>query len=247
MRYFIELAYNGTAYSGWQIQATAPSVQETIEQAFSMIFRQKIELTGCGRTDARVHASFYVAHTEILGELPAFFISRLNKVLPQDIVIYKVYPVAEDQHARFNAVYRAYEYHITFQKDPFRPNEVYYYPFPNKLDVDKLNTAARLISEYSEFYPFCKSNHDAKTLRCTIFRSEWVISPDGKGLIYHIAANRFLRGMVRLIVGMCIHVATGKISLEKVKYALDKQIRLEKDQSAPAAGLYLSEVRYEEK
>lgn len=243
MRYFIELAYNGTNYSGWQRQPNAPSVQQTIEDALSLMTGQEIKLIGCGRTDARVHASFYVAHADIEGTLPEHLLERLNKYLPADIVIKSIYPAAE-KHARFDATYRAYEYYLSFEKPVFQQDTVYYYPYPQRPTLEQLNKAASIISEFSEFFPFCKSNHDAKTMICTIFRSEWVLHENGRDYIYHIAANRFLRGMVRLIVGMCINVALGKVELNEVRKALEEQTRLKKDNSAPASGLYLSEIKY---
>lgn len=245
MRYFAELAYMGTHYFGWQIQPEQISVQETLEKAFSTILREKIEVVGCGRTDTGVHASQYFLHFNFSGEFPPHFLSRINKFLPADIAIYRIFPVAEEAHARFDAYHRAYEYRIHFRKDPFQQNSSYFFPFPNRPEPEKMQEAARLLLEYEDFYPFCKSNHDSQTYRCLLQRSEWVAHPDGESMSYHIAANRFLRGMVRLIVGMCLNVGLEKASLENVREALNKQTRLERSTSAPPEGLYLRDIRYD--
>lgn len=244
MRYFAELAYKGTEFFGWQIQPEQITVQETIQDAFSTILRTPIEVVGCGRTDTGVHASQYVLHFDFDGEFPLHFLSRVNKYLPASIAIFRIFPVADEAHARFDAYHRAYEYRIHFRKDPFRQEISYFYPFPNRPDVEKMQEAARLLLAYEDFYPFCKTHHDSQTYRCELKRSEWVPGPDGFSLSYHIAANRFLRGMVRLIVGMCLNVGTGKLELDTVRRALDEQSRLQRSTSAPPEGLYLRDIRY---
>jgi len=243
MRYFAELAYNGTHYSGWQIQPNSQSVQETIQQAFSTILGVDIELVGCGRTDAGVHASQYYAHLDFNDTFPPSFLHRVNKFLLNDIAIYNITAVAPDAHARFDAFKRSYEYHITFVKNPFTIQTAYFYPFTQKPDVEKMQQAAQLLLKYNEFQPFCKSNHDAKTLQCDLTRSEWQQVHEHK-LVFHISANRFLRGMVRLIVGMCLNVGLEKMSITEVKAALDQQILLKKSWSVPPEGLFLTEVKY---
>lgn len=246
MRYFLELAYNGSNYCGWQSQPNAPSVQQTLEEALSTILRDKIEVTGCGRTDTGVHAKHYVAHIETEAQLPEGFVPRLNKFLPVDIVIYKIYPVSEEMHARFSATHRAYEYHLEFQKNPFQQDTAYRFPFPQRPDLDTLNRAAALLPEYDAFFPFCKSNSDAKTMFCDVRRAEWVEDKAADKYVFHIAANRFLRGMVRLTVGMCLNVALERVTLAEVEDCLQKQNRLRRDWSVAAHGLYLTEVRYPE-
>ncbi len=244
MRYFSELAYNGTHYHGWQKQQNAASVQETIERAFSTILNSEIEVVGCGRTDTGVHASQYLMHFDFEGTFPDGFVHRMNKYLPKDIVIRSVFEVNENAHARFDAVHRSYEYHLVFEKTPFETETAWHFYLSKTLDVDKLNEAASLLLGFNEFFPFCKTNHDAKTMECLLSRSEWVHDEKKGLLVFHISANRFLRGMVRLIVGMCINVALGKLTLEEVTKAMENQTMLEKSWSVPAHGLFLTEVKY---
>lgn len=244
MRHFIHLSYLGKNYNGWQIQPNAPSVQAVIEQELSKILRKPIEIIGCGRTDTGVHASEYYAHFDIEDELPTYFLSSLNQLLPNDIAIHRVIAVADDAHTRFDAIKRSYQYHITGKKSPFDTDIatiVYNFDVLNK---EKMQEAAAILLEYKEFFPFCKSNHDAKTLRCDLYRSEWEWDLENKKAIYHISANRFLRGMVRLIVGMCLKIGEEKITLEELREALDKQILLKKATSAKPEGLFLTEVKY---
>lgn len=243
MRYFAELAYNGSKYVGWQRQPNGVSVQETIEDAFSTILNTEIEVVGCGRTDAGVHASRYVLHFDFDGAFPKAFVNRVNKFLPKDIAIFRIFEVAPEAHARFDAYERSYVYHITFEKNPFEIETAYYYGYPNQPDFDKMQAAAQLLLAYREFFPFCKSDHDAKTLVCELSRAEWERISD-KRVAFHITSNRFLRGMVRLIVGMCLNVGTGKVHLDEVKQALDSQTLLRKSTSAPPEGLFLSAVKY---
>lgn len=244
MRYFAELAYNGANYVGWQAQPGQVSVQGTIEQALSTILNTPVEVVGCGRTDAGVHARQYFLHFDFDGDFPRGFNRRINKFLPPDIAIYRFIKVSEQAHARFDASHRAYEYHIDFRKNPFGQHTRYFFPFSQNMDEQLLRESARLIAEYQEFYPFCKSNTDAKTMRCDVRRAEWIIAPDQQSMVFHISADRFLRGMVRLIVGMCLNVAQGKLGLQSVREAMDNQTRLKKSLSAPPDGLYLTDIRY---
>ncbi len=244
MRFFIKLSYRGTHYNGWQIQPNAPSVQETIQKGLSTILKSRIEITGCGRTDTGVHAKDYVAHFDYTGSIPEDFLKRINKYLPEDIAINSIAEVAEGRHARFDAKHRAYEYHIVFNKSPFDRDTAFQFPFIKDIELAKLQEAAKLLLAYDDFFPFCKTNTQVKTMRCELFRSEWEIDTKNGKMVFHIAANRFLRGMVRLIVGMCLNVASGKVSLEAVKNAMDKQIRLAKSLSVPPHGLYLVDIRY---
>lgn len=242
MRYFIKLAYKGTNYKGWQIQPNAPTVQEIIEKALSTILNQPISITGCGRTDAGVHAREYYAHFDFEGDLPKKFLSRINKFLPPDIVFYTIKTVDSDAHARFGAYHRAYEYHIVFDKNPFEINKAWYYYQAKTLNIDEMQVAAKLLLNYNSFAPFCKTGHQANTLICDLKRAEWEILPDR--LVFHIAANRFLRGMVRLIVGMSVNIGIGKVTINDLKTAMDNQTMMKKSYSVPPDGLYLCDIRY---
>jgi tRNA pseudouridine38-40 synthase len=244
MRYFAELAYNGQAYFGWQRQPEQVSVQSTIEEALSTILNTPLEITGCGRTDTGVHARQYFIHFDLEGAFPENFLLRLNKFLPADIAFRRIFEVKADAHARYDAYYRSYEYHIDVFKNPFELGTSHYFPFTRDLDFSKMEEAAALLLQYEEFFPFCKTNTDVKTMRCELFRSEWAFDHAKGHHVYHISANRFLRGMVRLIVGMCLYVGQGKMSLAEVRTALDQQARLPKSWSIPPDGLYLTDVRY---
>jgi tRNA pseudouridine38-40 synthase len=245
MRYFIELAYNGTAFYGWQRQPKGDrTVQETLEKAFAVILQQDIELTGCGRTDTGVHAKQYFAHFDLEREIPVFFIDRLNKILPNDIALKKIIVVTPEAHTRFDAFHRSYEYHIEAFKNPFATHLATHFAQLPRLDITKMQEAARLLLDYEEFTPFCKTNSNTKTMRCRLYRSEWVEDTKNQRLVYHISANRFLRGMVRLIVGMCLNVGLGKVTLEEVRHALDTQTLLKGSSSAAPQGLYLTDIRY---
>ncbi|MFQ5445374.1 MAG: tRNA pseudouridine(38-40) synthase TruA [Saprospiraceae bacterium] len=245
MRYFSELAYLGTNYNGWQKQPNAPSVQETIESAFSTILRANVEVTGCGRTDAGVHASQYFLHFDFEGDFPPGFLERINRFLPPDITIRRVYKVDPDTHARFDATRRSYEYHIVSQKKPFEINTTWHFPFFKKLDFEKVNEVAKVLLNYREFAPFCKTHTDAKTMICNLTRSEWTLDGEAGRMVYHISANRFLRGMVRLIIGTCLNAGLGKVSLAEIRQAMDEQAPLKNSWSVPPNGLFLSEVKYE--
>lgn len=244
MRYFSELAYKGTNFNGWQRQPNAPSVQQTIEEALATILNTAIEVVGCGRTDTGVHASQYFLHFDFEGKFPKEFLRRLNKLLPPDVAFRSVYEVAADAHARFDATRRSYEYHIVLDKNPFLTDTAWHFPFFEKLDLDKTNAAAALLLEYQAFQPFCKSNTDVHTMECDLHRSEWVFDEAERRLVFHISANRFLRGMVRLIVGMCLNVGLGKVELDEVRQALDQQVLLKKSWSVPAEGLFLTKIEY---
>jgi tRNA pseudouridine38-40 synthase len=242
MRYFIDLAYNGTRFYGWQRQPSDPSVQAAIEDVFSLILRQPIEIVGCGRTDTGVHAAQYFAHFDFDGEFPASFLERANKLVKKDIVLKCIIPAPPEAHARFDAFKRSYEYHITFIKNPFATETEWYFAQHKSLNIKDMQKAAEILRGYSEFTPFCKTHSDAQTMRCELSRAEWIFMD--KKAVFHISANRFLRGMVRLIVGACINVGLGHLSLEDLKTALDEQKPLKKSYSVPPTGLFLTEVVY---
>ncbi len=243
MRYFAKIAYKGTNYVGWQFQPNGMSVQQKIDDSMSLILGQKIEVLGCGRTDAGVHASDFYLHFDFDGEFPEGFVYRLNKVLPKDIVFYEIFKTKEDAHARFDAFQRSYEYHIDLRKNPFINETIYHFPYRTELDFDKMNEAVALLLEYDEFMPFCKTNSDSKTMICHLSRAEWVRESESHW-VFHITSNRFLRGMVRLIVGMSINVGRGKLDIAEVKHAMDGQVFLKRSYSVPPEGLFLTEVKY---
>ncbi|MEM9886798.1 MAG: tRNA pseudouridine(38-40) synthase TruA [Bacteroidota bacterium] len=242
MRYFAELAYSGTPFHGWQRQPRQVSVQSTIEEALSVLLRQEIEIVGCGRTDAGVHARQYFIHFDSEEVLHEKFVHRINKFLPPDISFRHFQVVEAKAHARYDAYYRRYAYYLDLNKNPFQQHTAFYYHFADQLDTNKLQQAAQLLLSYQDFFPFCKSNSDLKNMTCQLHLNEWEFNTGQ--YIFHIAANRFLRGMVRLIVGMCLNVGLGKLELEEVKFALDEQRLLSKSWSVPPQGLFLEEIRY---
>ncbi len=244
MRYFCRLAFDGSKYKGWQHQKNAKTVQDTITEAISTYLRKPTEITGCGRTDTGVHASNYYIHFDSDQDLSIQDISHLNAILPSDIVIYEIIEVTKQSHARFDAYERTYHYYIESGKNPFnRPYCFSYYPFTN-IDKGLLDESAGLLMEYEDFSTFCKTHSGAKTKMCKITKSEWHFDENGHKAYYTITANRFLRGMVRLIVGMCINVGLKKISLEEVKSSLKENRPLSSPWSVPPAGLFLTNIKY---
>lgn len=242
MRYVLELAYNGKPFAGWQRQPNAVTVEETVDTALSTILGEEIKIVGCGRTDAGVHASYYVAHFDFDGEIPPAFERRYNRFVADEIALLGLYQVPADFHARFHATGRGYTYRVALHKDPFRLDTVTSLPQYASADRELMQAAAKLLLRYDAFAPFCKTNSDAFTMNCDIRRAEWVFTEHE--WTFHVGADRFLRGMIRLIVGMCLRVGTGKTSLSEVEAALAAQTPLKQPWSAPAAGLYLSEVAY---
>lgn len=243
MRWRIHLSYLGTAYCGWQRQPGDLTVQQTLEEAFTMILRQPVEITGCGRTDTGVHARRYVAHADIQDvSISDKLVYQLNAVLPHDIAISDIAEADPKFHARFDAVERHYRYYIHFNKDPFLNGLSYYFHQHISLDQAAMDKAATLLLQYDQFKPFCKTGSDAEHFRCALKESIWAF--DKEGAVYSIRANRFLRGMVRLIVGACINIGTGKINMDELKESLDTQALLPHAWSVPPEGLYLENVMY---
>ncbi|UFH34244.1 tRNA pseudouridine(38-40) synthase TruA [Flavobacterium acetivorans] len=247
MRYFIQLAYNGTLYHGWQYQPNASSVQETLNKAFSVILNADINLMGAGRTDTGVHAKKMYAHFDFE---PSFdiekLIHKLNSFLPKDIVVYDIIPVANDAHARFDATKRTYEYHINTFKDAFLQEQSWY--FHQKLDVDLMNEAAKLLFNHTDFQCFSKVNTDVNTFDCTIFEAYWTragAEQENNKLVFTISANRFLRNMVRAIVGTLVNVGIHKITLDDFNDIIESKNRDKAGFSVPAHGLYLTEIDYD--
>jgi tRNA pseudouridine38-40 synthase len=245
MRYFARIAYNGSNYFGWQRQPKQLSVQEIIESKLSLLLTQQIDIVGCGRTDTGVHAKDYVLHFDADIETSPNLLSRINQILPEDIVFYKLARVHDDAHARFDAVSRAYQYHINCTKDPFKKQLSWYNPKFAKNDIELINEAVTILKNYSEFLPFCKSNSGAQTLSCDIRQAYWTKSgKNQESWVFYIEADRFLRGMIRLIVGMCVYVGLGKITINDLVYALDNQVPLKMPLSVPPHGLFLDEIKY---
>jgi len=244
MRFFLELSYNGARYGGWQRQPNAPSIQASLEDILAVILRKQVPLTGCGRTDAGVHAKGYFAHLDLDSPPPSDLIYRLNRLLPDDIAVQALHPVHEQAHARFDAIQRRYRYRVLLGKDPFLQGQAWWLPQAEPPDIRKLNEAAALLLRYKDFAPFCKTGTDAITRRCDLRESFWLRSADGTELVYWVTSDRFLRGMIRLIVGMCLRVAAGKTSLEEVRHAMETQQPLPGSESVPPDGLTLMEVRY---
>ena len=244
MRYFVQLSYDGTNYHGWQIQQNARSVQQEVEKALSVICRETTEVVGAGRTDTGVHATFYIAHfdsnLESLDDEKTVF--RLNCLLPDDIAVQKIYKVRPDVHARFDATFREYKYYISRNKDPFTFK---YAERENRdLDILKMNEAAKTLFDYTDFTSFSKLGSDAKTNNCRIFKAIW--EDMGDHLIFSIRADRFLRNMVRAIVGTLLEVGLGKMTLEDFKSVIEKMDRSSAGASVAAKGLFLVDIGYPE-
>ena len=244
MRYFVELSYNGEPFFGWQRQRKQITVQEVLEDAFSMLLKTKIELTGCGRTDTGVHAKQYFAHFDyhdLLSE--AFcntFTHKLNAFLPKDIVIHRIFQVADDLHARFSAIERTYRYYVATTKNPFHYQTTY--RVFEKLDMDAMNLAAALLLENKDFTSFSKVDTDVTNHFCDVKVAFW--AQQGEVLVFTITANRFLRNMVRAIVGTLLLVGKGKISTADFQDIIQQKNRRKAGVSVPAGALFLKKVSY---
>ncbi len=240
-RYFIYLAYDGTNYHGWQIQPNGNSVQEELMKALKTFLREEIEVIGAGRTDAGVHAKMMVAHFDSQKSLDCDMVcDKLNRLLPHDISVYKVVPVRETAHSRFDATYRTYNYHITYNKYPFNRN--YAWCFHQKLDVEKMNQAASTLFDYIDFTSFSKLHTDVKTNNCKIMYAAF--SEENGELVFTIKADRFLRNMVRAIVGTLVEVGRGKLTIDGFRKVIEKKDRNQAGGSVPAKGLFLVDVGY---
>ncbi len=241
LRYFIEIAYHGGQYFGWQKQPDAISVQEVLENALSIILRKDISVLGAGRTDTGVHATQLYAHFDCdkIAEM-SDLIFRLNSFLPKDIAVKNILAVREEAHARFDAVEREYQYMISLFKDPFSEGQSY--QLHHKPDLQLMNKAAKILFDYQDFQCFSRSNTDVKTYHCSIRKAEW--NEQNDRLIFTIAADRFLRNMVRAIVGTLLNVGFGKVSLDDFRNIIDSKDRTKAGASAPARGLFLTKVKY---
>lgn len=243
MRYFIEHSYNGTAYCGWQIQDNGITVQQVLEEKLRIFLKQEIKLIGSSRTDAGVHAYRQFAHfdSETVIEDPQQLAFRLNAVLPFDIAVERVIPVPDTVHSRFDAVYRRYCYRIVRQKNPFLQKQAYYYR--RELDMGKMNEAAALLLKYNDFESFSKIHTDVNHFECRVTGAYWEVSAEGLWL-FHIKSNRFLRGMVRALVGTLLEIGEGKRTVASFEELILARNRKMAGPQAPPHGLYLVEVGY---
>lgn len=242
MRYLIGFSYKGTNYHGWQIQPNEVTVQSVLTSSLSLVLRKEIELTGAGRTDAGVHAKRMAAHFDFDGEIADFkaLIRKLNNLLPLDISVYDLKKVPDDFHARFDAKSRTYKYYITRSKNPFLIDLAAKMTFP--LDVEKMNEAAATLFDYTDFTSFSKVHTDVKTNNCKIMCAKWTYEENC--LVFTIQADRFLRNMVRAIVGTMLEVGKGKLSVDGFRQVIERKDRCSAGTSAPAEGLYLCDVEY---
>lgn len=251
-RYFIELSYNGTPYHGWQVQPNAVTVQECLDKALSVYFRQEVITLGCGRTDTGVHATQFYAHFDLQDGVmstdmvpvkrpdPLNAVTGINSLLPYEIAVKRIFEVENDAHARFSATERAYHYHIHFHKNPFKRDRSWLYK--GELDLEAMNEAAKLLLDYTDFSCFSKSNTQTFTNNCKI--TEAFFQEDEGGLMFTIRADRFLRNMVRAIVGTLVRVGKNELSSGDFQQVMESKDRSNAGQSVPACGLYLVNVIY---
>ena len=241
MRYFITLSYDGARYHGWQIQPNGISVQEVLNKSLSTLLRQPVEVTGAGRTDAGVNASTMVAHFDTATPIPSNLDYKLNKFLPSDIAIHSIEEVSPDAHARFSAISRTYHYYVITEKSPFEP---YAYRYSQPLDFNLMNKAAELLYQYNDFTSFSKLHTDVKTNNCKITLAHWQqVSPIKWE--FTITADRFLRNMVRAIVGTLIEVGRGAITIDQFRTIIEKKDRCSAGTSVPGNALFLADVKYD--
>ena len=240
MRYFIHLSYNGKNYCGWQRQPHSLSVQEELEKAMSLLLREPIALVGAGRTDTGVHARNYFAHFDYTPPLPHNLVNKLNSFLPKEIAIKDIFSVSDSAHARFDATSRTYQYFISLEKNPFLYEQSYY--LFQSLDISLMNEACKILFEFNDFQCFSKSNTDVKTYICELKEALW---REEEGLlIFRITADRFLRNMVRAIVGTMIEVGNKKISLTEFRSIIESKNRSNAGFSVPGNALFLEEITY---
>ena len=243
MRYFLKLSYNGAPFHGWQVQPNAVSVQSTIEEALSTVLRENISILGAGRTDTGVNARQMYAHFDYDKEIPDFgkLINSLNRLVGKDIAIYDIIKVADDAHARFDATARTYKYFVTHQKSPFL------YPLswhcPQSLDYEKMNEACEVLKRHIDFTSFSKLHTDVKTNNCRIDYAHW--QKEGEMMVFTITADRFLRNMVRAVVGTLVEVGRGKISVDEFEQIILKKDRCSAGTSMPPQALFLWKVNYD--
>lgn len=244
MRYFIYLEFDGTAYSGWQIQPHSPSVQQTLEESLFLFLREKVSVTGAGRTDAGVHAQEMVAHFDLESpQDPSWMKNKLNGILPPDIAVHDIVPVKLDAHARFDAVSRTYKYYVSLEKSAFHREYSWY--LVNEPDFNLMNRAAELLLSTVDFTSFSKLHTDTKTNDCRVTLAEWSRLDDGRW-VFTITADRFLRNMVRAIVGTLMEVGRGRMDIDGFRDVIQSKDRCSAGDSAPAQGLFLHKIEYPE-
>ena len=238
-RYFIEVSYKGTRYSGFQIQDNALTIQSEVERALQIFYKEKIELTGSSRTDTGVHALQNYFHCDTELQLLQEHIYNINAILPEDIVLKNIYKVKPSAHCRFDAMSRSYQYFIYQQKNPFLADRAWYYPFP--VNVDLLNEVAAILMQYEDFTSFSKKNTQVKTFNCSIEKSFW---ENNDGIVYNVTANRFLRGMVKGLTSTMLKVGRGQINVKEFENIILSKDCTQADFTAPPHGLFLISVNY---
>jgi len=240
MRYFLEVSYRGTNYSGFQSQKNANTIQAEVEKAFKTLLKEEIQLTGSSRTDTGVHALQNYFHFDTKSELSSRLLYNLNAILPGDIAARNLHKVKDEAHCRFDAISREYKYYIYQKKNPFLEDNAYYYPYT--LDLELIQKAATIIKEYSDFTSFSKRNTQVKSFTCDVQESHWTI--EGECFVYHVKANRFLRGMVRALVATMLKVGRNKTNLDNFRTIIESQDCTLADFSAPPDGLFLVQVAF---
>jgi tRNA pseudouridine38-40 synthase len=241
-RYFLEVSYKGTAYSGFQTQKNANTIQAEVEKAFAILQKESIIMTGSSRTDAGVHAFQNYFHFDYSGTINPNFIYKINAILPADIVAKKLYPVTDESHCRFDALSREYSYYIYRQKDPFLKDRAFFFPY--KLDFDMMREAADIVKEYTDFTSFSKRNTQVKNFVCQVEESKWIL--ESNYLVYNVKANRFLRGMVRALTATMLKIGRGRISLVEFRSIIEAKDCTKTSFAVPPHGLFLMRVKFPE-
>ena len=240
MRYFLEVSYKGTNYSGFQSQINANTIQTEVEKALQILLKKRIELTGSSRTDAGVHANQNFFHFDIETGLSPRLLYNLNAILPADIAAKNLLKVKDDSHCRFDAISREYKYFIYNNKNPFLTDKAFYFPY--SLDLESMQVAAKIIKKYSDFTSFSKRNTQVKTFECDIKESEWVV--EDECIVYKVVANRFLRGMVRALTATMLKLGRKKMDLDSFKKIIESKDCTLANFAVPSHGLFLIEVAY---
>lgn len=239
-RYFLEVAYKGTLYNGFQIQKNANTIQAELEKAFRILQKEPASLVGSSRTDAGVHALQNFFHLDYSNTIDSHFIYKINAILPEDIVVKSILPVRAEAHCRFDAISREYKYFIYGHKDPFLKDRAFYFPY--KLNLKAIQEAAVIVKEYHDFTSFSKRNTQVKTFNCTIAESQWLVEDDH--LIYQVKADRFLRGMVRALVATMLKIGRNKLKLEEFRQIIEAKDCTKASFAVPAHGLFLISVEF---